>query len=35
MLIHPASRSAFEVGKLRIKIERLIKYAVRKVNTDR
>lgn len=35
MLIHPASRSAFEIGKLRIKIGRLIKYAVRKVNEDR
>ena len=35
MLLHPASRSAFEVGKLRVKVERLLKYAVRKVNTDR
>lgn len=35
MVIHPASRSAFEIGKLRVKVGRLVKYAVRKANEDR
>jgi hypothetical protein len=35
MLLHPASRSAFEIGRLRLKLDRLIRYAVKKVNADR
>jgi hypothetical protein len=34
-LQHPGSRSAFEIGRLKLKIDRLIRYSVKKVNTDR
>ncbi len=35
MLLHPSSRSAFEIGKLKLKLDRLIKLAVKKANADR